>query len=347
LTEKVFAKLIKNILYYSNDVELDIVSRTELLIPIIHLNEFKQDGILVDSITDKEAVLFRNNNLDFIVSSFINDFQKDNNTVLTAWRNNTISMYNKLIREKIYGEKAKTESYLIGEKIIFKKPLVSNEETIVANNVKGVILNKKSILIENKYNATELEIEITKINTNGTYTQEKITTYVLNIYNLNSLKQDAEIERSENNINLSNILNKVNLIDYAYAITVHKIQGSTVNNIHIIESDILNNQNSLEMLQLLRTATSRPRKKIVYYTDKTNNLDSIDINLSSDILSYHGDDSEIFNFEYIFTSDEQKLILKNFSLKYDRNIIESKQLLEEALSKNFTEVEILLRNCYI
>jgi ATP-dependent exoDNAse (exonuclease V) alpha subunit len=52
-------------------------------------------------------------------------------------------------------------------------------------------------------------------------------------------------------------------LDYAYALTVHRSQGSTYDNVYVVETDLDKNRNVRERNQLKYVALSRPRKKAV------------------------------------------------------------------------------------
>ena len=56
-------------------------------------------------------------------------------------------------------------------------------------------------------------------------------------------------------------------VDYGYAITSHKAQGSTINNAYVMEDDIVDSQMSnKEVNQSLNVAVTRPRNKAVIYS---------------------------------------------------------------------------------
>jgi len=52
-------------------------------------------------------------------------------------------------------------------------------------------------------------------------------------------------------------------LDFAYALTVHRSQGSTYDNVYVVETDLDKNRNVRERNQLKYVALSRPRKKAV------------------------------------------------------------------------------------
>ena len=56
-------------------------------------------------------------------------------------------------------------------------------------------------------------------------------------------------------------------IDYSYAITVHKSQGSTYNNVFVSEADINNNSNTRNRNQLKYVALSRASETAVVITN--------------------------------------------------------------------------------
>lgn len=58
-------------------------------------------------------------------------------------------------------------------------------------------------------------------------------------------------------------------LDYAYAITTHKSQGSTYNKVFVDEQDMDNNPNATERNKLKYVALSRPRQKAIVFTSKT------------------------------------------------------------------------------
>lgn len=57
-------------------------------------------------------------------------------------------------------------------------------------------------------------------------------------------------------------------LDYAYAITIHKSQGSTYDEVFLDETDVDKNSNSTERNKLKYVALSRPRYKATVYTTK-------------------------------------------------------------------------------
>ena len=52
-------------------------------------------------------------------------------------------------------------------------------------------------------------------------------------------------------------------LDYGYAVTCHKVQGSTYNQVFVLAKDICLNKNYKERNQMLYVALTRPRKLAV------------------------------------------------------------------------------------
>ena len=57
-------------------------------------------------------------------------------------------------------------------------------------------------------------------------------------------------------------------VGYGYAITSHKVQGSTYNSAYVLEGDIMSFPGGIEQTnRMMYTAVSRPRKKLVIFID--------------------------------------------------------------------------------
>ena len=54
-------------------------------------------------------------------------------------------------------------------------------------------------------------------------------------------------------------------VDYGYALTVHKSQGSTYEDVYVEYNNILSNRKEIEKLKLLYTAITRSANKLYVY----------------------------------------------------------------------------------
>lgn len=236
------------------------------------LDEINKDDI----VSDKEVVLFRKKSAA-ILNSIIESFKKAraNNdlkeVVVIADTNAKVSDLNVSIRKELYGENAPT--YVKGELIVFKEPLVSGNETIVPNNTKAIInsISEKTVSGVNSY---VLGVTLFTIDTNG---------------NTNTHREVVLVPKDKNEFRdiLNRRADQAKLtgtwpafykfkesfagIDYAYAMTVHKVQGSTYKTVYVDVDNVYrqgNPRTALEINQMMRTATSRPTTNLILMSNQ-------------------------------------------------------------------------------
>lgn len=242
--------------------------------------------------------------VDFIVDreSFLNEFVKDlkksedlKETIIVAAKNKTVDALNQAVREKIFTN-AKEEPFIIGDRIRVNSPYVVNKQILYPNgfkvSVKGVEKTKSSKLnvpvykikvIVEQYNEYTGEIEL----------KEKFLTTV-------NPKDKEELKKSLNKLAIEAKKYpkrspesaqawkefydfKALFVDlgYNYAVTAHKVQGSTYNSTYVVEQDIMNFPGSrLQRNRMMYTAISRPRNKLVIYNptqEVSASLDSFEL----------------------------------------------------------------------
>ena len=92
-------------------------------------------------------------------------------------------------------------------------------------------------------------------------------------------------------------------VDYGYAITSHKAQGSTINNAYVMEDDIVDSQMSnKEVNQSLNVAVTRPRNKAVIYSQY--NKPTSEEKLSAEEISRMESTGESFQPKEEFVTSE-------------------------------------------
>lgn len=202
---------------------------------------------------------------------------------LIAWRNITIQQSNKIIRSLIYG---KTPAFIEQNEILMcyrsissangKFNIIENSTDYRVIHVSKRKLNKKFGIFG--YNVTLAEDDFieTKIFIVDTSDKNNLHNYA---EMHDHLKQQGIANKKEwkkyyafrrQNIIMQNISvyrdgrkrdkNEVIIkdMDYGYAITAHKSQGSTYKNVLILENDINLNQNIIERNQIKYVAITRP-----------------------------------------------------------------------------------------
>lgn len=211
-----------------------------------------------------EGVIFTKNTPQAIYNLSL-DLQKEeakedlNYARALVYTNQARNYINKEVRKHIWGEEEEKKQYVIGERVIsFTSFALSNGKVVTHNSdiysVEGVRegIHKKGYKI--------LKLKLKTINGNfievPVISKESIFEFkdALNLL-LSSHKYKKYYE----------LLNSVADIQYAYAITSHKSQGSTYRNAYVFEDNIMDVRATTPKtkFQSLYVATSRPRKKLI------------------------------------------------------------------------------------
>lgn len=185
-----------------------------------------------------------------------------------AWRNVRLDELNRWVREEIHGVEAiRRARYIIGDRLLFMSPMS-------VEDVKG----RKVDIITND----EAVVKEISIRTHATLPSVKV--YALLLYSYGrSMVVETVHEDSEKELDtiLSNIAAdakkpgegglwkkfwgiKKSLANfkYSYAITVHRAQGSSYENVFVDARDILRNPNKNECRRCLYVGVTRPTKKL-------------------------------------------------------------------------------------
>lgn len=223
------------------------------------------------------------------------EFQKDpDHCKILAWRNASVDFLNKMVREVIYGVE-NLPKIVEGEKLVMEEPVVAKDRIVLAKN-EDVVVDKVEILIINlKYKLIEkstfkgttssdpfshsnkhdriAEIKVYKvrlINDDG----EVFTGNILHEdsqadYNVirESIKKAAltlydKFEKAEMWKEFYGIQSRFFWVNYNYALTIHKSQGSSYQYCISNEWDVSVNRNLEERNQLRYVAATRPKTKL-------------------------------------------------------------------------------------
>ena len=180
-----------------------------------------------------------------------------------AWRNKTVKSLNQFVRSKLWGENA--PSYVSGERLIARKPLFRPKPG-------GKGKNKWRILINNSEEATVIEAgqlkELVFQKEIYQYWQVEVQpeaggkSQTLSILHEDCLKQysDAVKHLADKKqwsyyFDLSRMFDDVG---YAYALTTHKAQGSTIDYVFLDVNDM---RGCSERQKLLYTALTRAKQQ--------------------------------------------------------------------------------------
>ena len=189
-----------------------------------------------------------------------------------AWTNREVDFINEKVRRYIYGNPKKIE---IGESLIFNTPygeFFTNEEIVVNQ----LTIIEKEFLVYNvknpEYNSENLDKpkELTKIVNLKVYKINSLI-YVLHEDSEQIYKETIKEIKSLIAIMLLSWESYYNFIEYFadikynHAITVHKSQGSTYDQVIINIKDLNFNKNVDEREKLLYTAITRAKDLVILY----------------------------------------------------------------------------------
>ncbi|GFE68782.1 ATP-dependent RecD-like DNA helicase [Chroococcus sp. FPU101] len=184
-----------------------------------------------------------------------------------AWTNKTVDYLNHHIRHAIY-EHA-DQPYVAGERLIAKDTIFDpyeEEETILMNASAECEVISASYSNSGKYHVWRLKVvdeegseHILKVLDASSY--EKFQT------DLSHHAEQAQIKKLKKVKNpwedYWTLRNRYAQVNYAYAMTSHKGQGSTFQNVFVAQKDILRNPNEIERYKSLYVAYSRASDRLI------------------------------------------------------------------------------------
>ena len=184
------------------------------------------------------------------------------NTKVVVWRNKTADRYNNLIRKSL----GYTDPYHIGERILLAAPVVSD----------GAILGY-----------TDEELKILEIDERVfSYPEGGVEAYAMAVedrhYSLYIPKDPGKLQALLNKraeyaskqvgkarknawSDYWDMKGTFQSIRYGYAMTAHRLQGSTYETVYVDQIDILANRNKRESYRCLYVAATRPTKKFITF----------------------------------------------------------------------------------
>lgn len=246
------------------------------------LNPFVGED-LRDVIVDGEAVLYRSWS-EGLVKDIGTEFKNatgPKDVVVIADKNESVAALNKSIRKEIFGADV-SEDFKIGERVRMVGSYVYDGQVVADNNQKGTVVSKTPGTLEG-LPILHVTIEFDKAQRDGTV--EKVVRSIPIVQPGHESGFKAVVDRLYREAladktkwrNYYAFKETFGAIDYAYAMTVHKVQGSTYKTVYVMEEEIYRAgtpRTGLELNQMMRTATSRPRMKLVIVTDKITNTAS-------------------------------------------------------------------------
>lgn len=238
-----------------------------------------------------EGVIFTINKQEFrkaILDKYRSEeFQKDTDFAkVIAWKNDTVMMSNTVIREELLGKDIdiiENNDILMG----YRSVSSDNQRYNIIENSADYRVIRKSSLEENGYGIQGYTVQLREDLARGQFKFQDV--FIINTNNHENLHLYAEMhdffrdmgksnkknwnkyyEFRRSNLLMKTIINYKNGLlretgnvivkdlDYGYAITGHKSQGSTYSHVFVMENDINNNWVMKERNQIKYVAITRP-----------------------------------------------------------------------------------------
>ena len=201
---------------------------------------------------------------------------------MIGWRNKTVSSMNDLVRKVIYGEEALSSKILIGEKLIANSPIMEKDTILFNTNDEFSVVSFETDSVDLRFKISDhpdddpYPITLKYYDTKVSYLDEEdeICHKIIQILHEdseNDFKKLANILRvrainkkgkDKSWLVYYNFLRRYADVNFAYAISAHKSQGSTYNTIFVLEDDIDMNWNIVERNRIKYTAYTRASRKL-------------------------------------------------------------------------------------
>ena len=267
-------------------IESSVAIRSELgraknpVEPITKLNE-KGEGIEFLNLNIPEI---RKGFSEILRRYFVTDeFKKDSEYAkIIAWRNKTVATMNDVIRKVIYGDEALESKILVGEKLIANNPIIQGESIVLNTNdefsVDSFTIDSDDLRYKTSDHpdAEPFPITLKYYETVVSYLDDEDETVRVNIQilhedseedfkklaNLLKLRAIEKKGKDKSWLVYYNFLRKYADVNFAYAISCHKSQGSTYNTTFVLEDDIDMNWEIVERNRIKYTAYTRSSRKL-------------------------------------------------------------------------------------
>jgi exodeoxyribonuclease-5 len=230
------------------------------------MNDFCPSITIKSSHSENQGVwkvaknLFKQSIYDAAVAG---DFSDGSKSKVIAWRNARVSEYNILIRNAIFGAAAQSQPYIKGDRIVAAAPCMRGEDSLLTTDEEAIVEGAVECNhpLESKYRCRELSVR--------TEANKLVRLLVLHEDSAERYAQDSEklaYDAKATPRLWKKFWEHKDLfhdIKYAYALTAHRSQGSTYENVWVDYQDILINRNRKEAFQCLYVACTRPTTKLI------------------------------------------------------------------------------------
>lgn len=191
---------------------------------------------------------------------FKNNMLSTDKCRVIAYKNKIIIKINNVIRKLLYGKNA--VKFEINELIISNGgfgPAISNGSIFRVLGVKNVLgpLNIPCFML--KLNSEDITYPVYVIKDEGMQMYDE---------EVEAMKMEAKSSLNWNKYN--NFVNQFASFDYSYAVNTHKVQGSTIENVYVIEDEIMSVKptSAKEKFQSMYVAVTRAKHRVYIFNKK-------------------------------------------------------------------------------
>jgi ATP-dependent exoDNAse (exonuclease V) alpha subunit len=184
-----------------------------------------------------------------------------------AWRNDTVAALNKMIRERAIGEEKSRNPFIKGDRILFTAPVTKKTGKAV---IPLASVDDEGVV--NSYEKTEhpvySDFRILSVTVKLDDSSETIRVNLIDPRD--SEKLDRHLKQlAEKKMwgQFWAIKDSFHSVSYAYALTAHRAQGSTFENVYLEAGDIMANRYDVETrTKCLYVAASRASEKLFIFS---------------------------------------------------------------------------------
>lgn len=240
--------------------------------PILDLSENLRGMYAVDhkfehDVDDRGRGVYLLKDMNDFIESAIESFmteehkQTGDHARILAYRNETVNMYNDIVRTVLYGENS--PQFIPGEWLVAKEPWYVEKQlsAIIQNSEEFIVVSAKESETDG-WKTWDLEVssgpssnkikEITVLHKDDQKRYDK---------HLNRLMDEAKQKEWKWN-QYYEFKEKFAVVDYSFALTTHKAQGSTFHTTFMDLEDINYCRKKAERHSLIYVASTRPSEKL-------------------------------------------------------------------------------------
>ena len=239
----------------------------------ISTNDYVDFREIFDEIDkNSEDIKFFNNKREFIKDFYKNENWQDEDKILTSFTNNEVDNFNNAIRRRFWREQDNDapKFLLPNDKIRFKKPsfdINSDNQKILFQNGEEVTIEKAELIFDEKlrfyyWDCLATGRPLSSFRVVDPYSMEKCNEI------LNDYAYFARTSNYPENLNwwdkYFKLRDSFSDVQYTFASTIHKLQGSSYKTVYIDLESLLNNRNISKdsMFRLVYVAITRAKSKV-------------------------------------------------------------------------------------